>query len=141
MSVEHPAKTVITVNLALAAAVYTTVTALFVYVIDHFYVLLDMVDGSFEPKEQSFKLLLAIATCAFFLWYLIRLVQDIHSAKKSLWSYFNNNKLQSSTEEAVGSSLRIDNNIKIEQNVTVEHDKVVTKTVITTQKDVSDNDD
>lgn len=141
MSVENPAKTVITVNLALAAAVYTTVTALFVYVIDHFYVLLDMVDGSFEPKEQSFKLLLAIATCVCFLGYLIRLLRAIHFAKKSLWSDFNNNKLQSSIEEATGSSLRIDKNIKIEQNVTVEHDKAVTKIVITTQKDVSDSDD
>lgn len=141
MNVEHPAKTDITVNLAIAAAVYTTVTALFVYVIDHSSVLLDMVDGSFEPNEQLFKSLFAIAGCAFFMWHLGKLMRDVRSAKKSLWADFN--KQQSSTEKeaAADSSLMMDNNIKIEQNVTVEHDKVLTKIVITTQKDVSDSDD
>ena len=141
MSVEHPAKTDITVNLAIAAAVYTTVTALFVYVLDHSSVLLDLVDGSFEPNEQSFKLLLAIAGCAFFIWYLGKLMRGVRSAKIYLWAAFNKQLSSTEKEEAADSSLMMNINIKIEQNVTVEHDKVVTKTVITTQKDVSDSDD
>lgn len=144
MSVEHPAKTDITVNLAIAAAVYTTVTALFVYLVDHYEVVLEILSLSFESNEQSVKVLFALVACVFFIWYLGRLMRGVRSAKIYLWAAFN--KQQSSTEKeaAVDSSLMTSNNIKIEkidQSVTTESDKAVIKTVITVKNNLSDGDD
>ncbi len=159
MSVEHPAKTDITVNLAIAAAVYTTVTALFVYLVDHYEVVLEILSLSFESNEQSVKVLFAFVACLLFVWYLGNLMREVRFAQKSLWSEFKTSKSneQQSTstasasasastekEEVADSSLMTSNNIKIEkmeQSVATESDKTVIKTVITVQNNLSDGDD
>lgn len=154
MSVEHPAKTDITVNLAIAAAVYTTVTALFVYLVDHYEVVLEILSLSFESNELSVKVLFAFVACLLFVWYLGNLMREVRFAQKSLWSEFKTSKSneQQSTstasastekEEAADSSLMTSNNIKIEkmeQSVATESDKTVIKTVITVQNNLSDSD-